>query len=62
MSTVEYTACDGGCGRVTPEPIERIGSDPPLGWAQLITFGKSYDLCPECAKKAMEAVGIETGR
>ena len=62
MSAVEYTMCDGeGCGRVTPD-----GPCSPYmenGWARLVVSGGGeYDLCPDCARKAMEAVGVEEER
>lgn len=59
MSAVEYTRCDApGCGRCAPE---EPGSYDllTLGWATLRTMSESYDLCPECARKAMQAVGLE---
>lgn len=58
MSAVEYTRCDGeGCGRVTPD--EPDGFVRETGWAHLsIWGGGDYDLCPECARKALSAVGI----
>ena len=57
MSAVEYTRCDGeGCGRVTPDEPYEI---KPEGWARLSVWGgDEYDLCPECARKALAAVGI----
>lgn len=58
MSTVEYTRCDGaGCGRVTPDgPRDDFRES---GWATLAVNGSGlYDLCPDCARKALEAVGI----
>lgn len=61
MSLVEYTRCDGeGCGRVTPD-------DPSFcretGWARVTVWPDGdYDLCPECAGKALAAVGIEVGK
>ena len=59
MSSVEYTKCDGeGCGRVTPDD-HREGLFEQ-GWSSLSVYGgETYDLCPECTKKAMRAVGIE---
>lgn len=60
MSAVEYTRCDGdGCGNVAPDDPERVAHDTMLQWGQLVVGGKYYDLCPECAKKALEAVGLE---
>lgn len=61
MSAVEYTRCDcPTCGRVTPdEPYDRHAD----GWAVVSVWGgESYDLCPDCARRAMEAVGIKEGR
>lgn len=58
MSAVEYTRCDAdGCGRVTPdEPGSYMHED---GWARVTVWGGDcYDLCPNCAAKALSAVGI----
>ena len=62
MSAVEYTKCDGAdCGRVTPE--EPGSPYMEHGWARLSIAGVGeYDLCPDCARKAMEAVGVEEER
>lgn len=60
MSAVEYTRCDGKyCGNVTPDDPKLVAWDTVLGWGQLVVGGKHYDLCPECSKKALEAVGIK---
>lgn len=58
MSAVEYTRCDGeGCGRVTPD--EPRGMFHEGGWARVTVWdGGEYDLCPECARKALRAVGL----
>ena len=62
MSAVEYTRCDGSdCGRVTPDEPGSPYMEP--GWARLVVSGGGeYDLCPDCARKAMEAVGVEEER
>lgn len=59
MSTVEYTRCDNpGCGRVTPDdPHEAYWATCPH-WARVKMGTEEYDLCPDCAKKALEAVGV----
>lgn len=60
MSVVEYTKCDGaGCGNVTPDDPCDAAWDCTLRWGQLVVGGKAWDLCPECAEKAMEAAGVE---
>lgn len=61
MSAVEYTRCDGdGCGRVTPD--EPGGAFHESGWARVTVWPDGeYDLCPECARKALRAAGIEVG-
>ena len=61
MSSVEYTRCDGdGCGRVTPD--EPYGTFHETGWARVTVWGgEGYDLCPDCARKALAAVGIGGG-
>ena len=61
MSAVEYTRCDGdNCGRVTPDEPDGIYHED--GWARVRVWGgEDYDLCPECASKALRAVGIERG-
>lgn len=58
MSAVEYTRCDGdGCGRVTPD--EPCGMFHEGGWTRVTVWGGGeYDLCPECARKALRAVGL----
>lgn len=58
MSAVKYTRCDGdGCGRVTPDEPYFMSE---TGWARVTVWGgESYDLCLECARKALRAVGIE---
>lgn len=58
MSAVEYTRCDAdGCGRVTPDPPESYMREG--GWARVTVWGGGdYDLCPECAARALGAVGI----
>ena len=59
MSAVEYTRCDGdNCGRVTPdEPESYMHED---GWARVTVWGGDcYDLCPDCARRALAAVGID---
>lgn len=59
MSAIEYTKCDGkDCGAVTPDNPCEVAWDAFLGWGSLTVAGVSYDLCPECAKKAMDAVGV----
>lgn len=56
MSFVEYIKCDGvNCGRVTPCE----GSVWAEGWAVLTHVNHELHLCPDCAKKALEAVGLE---
>lgn len=59
MSAVEYTRCDAeGCGRVTPDPPE--GYMHETGWARVTVWGgEDYDLCPDCVRRALRAVGIE---
>ena len=59
MSAVEYTRCDAAdCGRVTPD--EPDGFMRETGWARVTVWGgDEYDLCPECARIALAAVGIE---
>lgn len=59
MSAVEYAKCDAEC-------CDRVTHDDPReawpfveGWSRLVTSGKTYDLCPECTRKALEAVGLE---
>lgn len=60
MSAVEYTRCDGkGCGNVTPDDPKLAAWDAVVEWGQLVVGGQRYDLCPECVKKALEAVGLE---
>ena len=61
MSAVEYTRCDGSeCGRVTPDEPDSFFK--PGGWARVTVYGgDEYDLCPECAAKALAAVGIKGG-
>lgn len=60
MSEVKYIKCDGvDCGRVTPYDYSE---SPNEGWARITVFVGNwygYDLCPDCAKKALEAVGLE---
>ena len=58
MSAVEYTRCDGeSCGRVTPDEPE--GFVRETGWARVTVWaGETYGLCPDCARKALRAVGI----
>ena len=60
MSAVEYTRCDGeDCGRVTPDEPGFVSED---GWARVTVWPDGeYDLCPECARKALRAAGIEVG-
>ena len=62
MSAVEYTRCDAeGCGRVTPDPPGSYMRE--TGWARVSVWGgEDYDLCPECARKALAAVGIGDNR
>ena len=62
MSAVEYTRCDGdNCGRVTPDEPDGIYHE--TGWARVTVWGgEDYDLCPDCAKRALGAVGIEETR
>ena len=62
MSAVEYTRCDGdGCGRVTPDEPDGIFHED--GWARVTVWGgETYDLCQDCAKKALGAVGIDGAR
>lgn len=57
MSAVEYTRCDGeDCGRVTPDDP---GFVRETGWARVTVWPDGeYDLCPECARKALRAVGL----
>lgn len=59
MSAVEYTRCDAeGCGRVTPDEPDSFCHE--AGWARLSVYGYGdYDLCPECAARALAAVGID---
>ena len=58
MNVIEYTRCDGkNCGAFTPYNPE-LAWNEFLGWGSLIVAGVSYDLCPECAKKAMKAAGV----
>lgn len=58
MSAVEYTRCDGeNCGRVDPD--EPYGMHE-TGWARVTVWGVGdYDLCPDCARRALAAVGID---
>lgn len=59
MSMVEYTKCDGrGCGNVTPDEPGQACMWVE-GWSRLTVAGCDWDLCPECTKKALEAVGIK---
>lgn len=58
MSAVEYTRCDG-CGAVTPDRPGDAAWDCTMRWGQLVAGGKAWDLCPECAAKARQAVGLE---
>lgn len=57
MSAVEYVRCDGeACGRVTPDEPGFVSED---GWARVSVWPNvEYDLCPECARKALRAVGL----
>lgn len=59
MSAVEYTRCDAAdCGRVTPDEQDGIFHED--GWARVTVWGgEDYDLCPDCARRALRAVGIE---
>lgn len=66
MSRVEYIKCDGAsCGRLAPccDGVYLWGTDAPLdyaeGWAILMYGNRELHLCPDCAKKALEAVGLE---
>ena len=58
MSAVEYTRCDAdGCGRVTPDEPDGIFHED--GWVRVTVWGgETYDLCPDCAARALGAVGI----
>lgn len=58
MSAVEYTRCDGdNCGRVTPDEPESYMHE--TGWARVTVWPDvEYDLCPECTRKALRAVGL----
>ena len=59
MSTVEYTRCDNPeCGRVSPNGPNDSAWDRVMGWASVTVGCDQYDLCPDCAKKALEAVGV----
>ena len=62
MSAVEYTRCDAAdCGRVTSDEPESYMHE--CGWARVTVWGgETYDLCPDCAKRALGAVGIEEAR
>ena len=54
------TRCDcKGCGAVTPDEPQDIPTYSAVGWSRLWTYGRTYDLCPECTRKAMEAVGLD---
>lgn len=56
-----HTQCDGEiCGRVCPEEPGSFDM-LSLGWAHMVWNGEGYNLCPECAAKAMEAVGLSSG-
>lgn len=57
MSLVEYKMCDGaGCGRVTPDDPSFVSE---TGWTHVKVWPDGeYDLCPECARKALRAVGL----
>lgn len=58
MSSIEYTKCDG-CSKVEPDNWFDASFDPACGWAHITITGRTYDLCEECARKAMEAVGVK---
>lgn len=62
MSAVEYTRCDAAdCGRVTPDEPESYMHE--TGWARVMVWGgETYDLCPDCVRRALRAVGIEEDR
>lgn len=66
MSLVEYVKCDGvDCDRVAPcfDVVHLWGTTAPLdyaeGWAIFMLGTSELHLCPDCAKKALEAVGLE---
>lgn len=65
MSKVEYIKCDGiDCGRVTPHYDDMytwggVSLEQTEGWAVIEVVGRTLHLCPDCAKKALEAVGVE---
>lgn len=60
MSTVEYTRCDNpNCGNLAPDAPDETIYCGNLGWIRIIDKPNQYDLCPDCAKKALEAVGVE---
>ena len=59
MSVVEYVKCDG-CGAVWPDPPEER-SQAYHGWMTVSGSGfgdEHYDLCAECAAKALKAAGV----
>lgn len=59
MSVVEYVKCDG-CGAIWPDPPEEA-SHFHHGWVAVDGAGfggEHYDLCAECAAKALEAAGV----
>lgn len=65
MSEVKYIKCDGvDCGRVTPCHDDTyawggVTLEQSEGWVFIEVRGRTLHLCHDCAKKALEAVGVE---
>ena len=65
MSEVKYIKCDGiNCGRVTPrfeDMYTWVGAthEQTEGWVVIEVRNRTLHLCQDCAKKALEAVGLE---